>query len=316
MSDLEALIDEAASLGFGNLWLAEVRRAVKVTLKGRFANSSHIDSAEDLVQDVVMIKLLEANEQQKIIDLANDIGHVRALLIRLVRNRLDELREPTYRRNVYDRILEEVKKRGWSLELSAGTDIRDIDKSVSGIRAILKTLPLRRILGEEERSSPLFSSESLAHLLDEANRMGLVLTRDTIWQGLEALTLFLPRLSNTVVDQNLVSAQTVVTTPEENLSATYLNDLAEEVVLKMSQDTKECYAAILQGFGKAKSMADLAKALGLKNRQNAATRRDQMQAEMETLINGLDISRGELLQVLKLISNILYPIADLEGFQI
>jgi len=107
-----------------------------------------------------------------------------------------------------------------------------------------------------------------------------------------------------------------VETPEENLSANYLADLAEGLVLKMSQDAKECYAAILQGFGKTKSMADLAKALGLKNRQNAATRRDQMQAEMESLISGLDISRDELLQVLKLVSHILYPIADLEGFQI
>jgi glyoxylate reductase len=49
----------------------------------------------------------------------------------------------------------------------------------------------------------------------------------------------------------------------------------------MSQDTKECYAAIIQGFGKAKSMTDLAAALGLRNRQNAAKRRDSMEAEME-----------------------------------
>ncbi len=316
MNDLEALIEEATNLGFGELWMAEVRRAVKVTLKGKFANSSHIVSGDDLVQDVVMIKLLEANEQQKIIDLANDIGHVRALLIRLVRNRLDELREPTYRRNVYDRILQEAKNRGLTLELPPGTDIRDIDKSVSGIKSILKTLPLRRILGEEERSSPIFSSESLAYLLDEIGRMDFVVTRETIWQGLEALTHFLPRLSNTVVDQNLVSEQTVLMTPEESLSAAYLREIAEGVVLQMSQDTKECYAALLQGFGKTKSMTDLAKALGLRNRQNAATRRDLMQAEMESLISGLEMTHNELLEVLKLVSHILYPVADLEGFQI
>ena len=316
MSDLENLIEEAAILGFGPLWLTEVKRAVRVTTKGRFSNTSHISSVDDLVLDVVMIKLLEADEQQKIMDLANDIGHVRALLIRLVRNRLDELREPSYRRNVYDRIVEEVKTRGLSLDLPSGADQRNIEQSVTGIQSILKTLPLRRILGEEERLSPLFSSESLSHLVDEIGHKGLILTRETLWDGLEALTLFLPRLSNTVVDQNLVSEQTVLSTPEGLVSRAHLSEVAEEVVLKMSQDAKECYSALLQGFGKTKSMTDLAKALGLRNRQNAAKRRDEMEAEMESIIKGLELSKAELLEVLQLVSHILYPIADLEGFQL
>lgn len=316
MNDLEQLIDEARNLGFGPLWLSEVQRAVRITVKGRFSNSSHINSIDDLVQDVVMLKLLEADEQQKIIDLANDIGHVRALLIRLVRNRLDELREPTYRKNVYDRILEEVKSRGLSVESPPSIDPRKVDESVANIRSILKALPLRRILGEEERSSPLFSSESLSFLVDEIERLGLILTRETIWDGLEALTLFLPRLSNTVVDQNLVAEQTLLSTPEGHLEGALVAEIAEEVVLKMSQDAKECYAALLQGFGKTKSMTDLAKALGLRNRQNAAKRRDQMEAEMESIIKGLDLPRAKLLEVLKSVSHILYPVADLEGFEL
>lgn len=316
MNDLERLIDEANELGFGPLWLSEVRRAVRITVKGRFSNSSHINSVDDLVQDVVMLKLLEADEQQKVIDLANDIGHLRALLIRLVRNRLDELREPTYRKNVYDRILEEVKNRGLSLESPPSVDPRKVAESVANIRSILKALPLRRILGEEERSSPLFSSESLSFLVDEIERLGLILSRETIWDGLQALTLFLPRLSNTVVDQNLVVEQTVLSTPEGHLAGAFVGEIAEEVVLKMSQDTKECYAALLQGFGKTKSMTDLAKALGLRNRQNAAKRRDQMEAEMDSIIRGLDLPRSELLEVLKSVSHILYPVADLEGFEL
>jgi hypothetical protein len=63
-------------------------------------------------------------------------------------------------------------------------------------------------------------------------------------------------------------------------------------------------------------MSDLAKALGLRNRQNAAKRRDQMEAEMESIIKGLDLTKSELLEVLKLVSHILYPVADLEGFQL
>ena len=84
----------------------------------------------------------------------------------------------------------------------------------------------------------------------------------------------------------------------------------------MSQDAKECYAALLQGFGKTKSMTDLAKALGLRNRQNAAKRRDQMEEEMDSIIRSLDLPRTELLEILKCVSHILYPIADLEGFEI
>lgn len=316
MNDLEKLIDEAQSLGFGPLWLAEVKRAVKITVKGRFSNASHINSIDDLVQDVIMLKLLQAEEQRKIMDLANDIGHVRALLIRLVRNRLDELREPTYRRNVYDRILEEVKHRGLSLETPPGLDQREIANSVAEIRSIVKSLPLRRILGEEERSSPLFSSESLSFLVDEIERRGLIVSRETVWDGLEALTFFLPRLSNTVVDQNLVAEQTVLSTPEEHLSAAFVLETAEEVVAKMSQDAKECYTALLQGFGKTKSMTDLAKALGLRNRQNAAKRRDQMEEEMDSIISQLNLTRSELLEVLKAVSHILYPIADLDGFEL
>jgi len=316
MNDLEKLVEEAQNLGFGPLWLSEVKRAVGITVKGRFSNASHINSIDDLVQDVIMLKLLQADEQQKIMDLANDIGHVRALLIRLVRNRLDELREPTYRRNVYDRILEEVKNRGLSLETPTSLDPRDIANSVAGIRSIVKSLPLRRILGEEERSSPLFSSESLAFLVDEIERMGLILSRETVWDGLEALTLFLPRLSNTVVDQNLVAEQTVLSTPEEHLSAAFILETAEEVVAKMSQEAKECYTALLQGFGKTKSMTDLAKALGLRNRQNAAKRRDQMEEEMDSIIRQLNLARSELLEVLKAVSHILYPIADLDGFEL
>jgi hypothetical protein len=316
MNDLEKLVEEAQNLGFGPLWLSEVKRAVGITVKGRFSNASHINSIDDLVQDVIMLKLLQADEQQKIMDLANDIGHVRALLIRLVRNRLDELREPTYRRNVYDRILEEVKNRGLSLETPPGLDPREIANSVAGIRSIVKSLPLRRILGEEERSSPLFSSESLSFLVDEIERMGLILSRETVWDGLEALTLFLPRLSNTVVDQNLVAEQTVLSTPEEHLSAAFVLETAEEVVAKMSQEAKECYTALLQGFGKTKSMTDLAKALGLRNRQNAAKRRDQMEEEMDSIIRQLNLARSELLEVLKAVSHILYPIADLDGFEL
>jgi hypothetical protein len=316
MNDLEKLVEEAQNLGFGPLWLSEVKRAVGITVKGRFSNASHINSIDDLVQDVIMLKLLQADEQQKIMDLANDIGHVRALLIRLVRNRLDELREPTYRRNVYDRILEEVKNRGLSLETPPGLDPREVANSVAGIRSIVKSLPLRRILGEEERSSPLFSSESLSFLVDEIERMGLILSRETVWDGLEALTLFLPRLSNTVVDQNLVAEQTVLSTPEEHLSAAFVLETAEEVVAKMSQEAKECYTALLQGFGKTKSMTDLAKALGLRNRQNAAKRRDQMEEEMDSIIRQLNLARSELLEVLKAVSHILYPIADLDGFEL
>jgi hypothetical protein len=316
MNDLEKLVEEAQNLGFGPLWLSEVKRAVGITVKGRFSNASHINSIDDLVQDVIMLKLLQADEQQKIMDLANDIGHVRALLIRLVRNRLDELREPTYRRNVYDRILEEVKNRSLSLETPPGLDPREIANSVAGIRSIVKSLPLRRILGEEERSSPLFSSESLSFLVDEIERMGLILSRETVWDGLEALTLFLPRLSNTVVDQNLVAEQTVLSTPEEHLSAAFVLETAEEVVAKMSQEAKECYTALLQGFGKTKSMTDLAKALGLRNRQNAAKRRDQMEEEMDSIIRQLNLARSELLEVLKAVSHILYPIADLDGFEL
>ncbi len=316
MNDLEKLVEEAQNLGFGPLWLSEVKRAVGITVKGRFSNASHINSIDDLVQDVIMLKLLQADEQQKIMDLANDIGHVRALLIRLVRNRLDELREPTYRRNVYDRILEEVKNRGLSLETPPGLDPREIANSVAGIRSIVKSLPLRRILGEEERSSPLFSSESLSFLVDEIERMGLILSRETVWDGLEALTLFLPRLSNTVVDQNLVAEQTVLSTPEEHLSAAFVLETAEEVVAKMSQEAKECYTALLQGFGKTKSMTDLAKALGLRNRQNAAKRRDQMEEEVDSIIRQLNLARSELLEVLKAVSHILYPIADLDGFEL
>ncbi len=316
MNDLEKLVEEAQNLGFGPLWLSEVKRAVGITVKGRFSNASHINSIDDLVQDVIMLKLLQADEQQKIMDLANDIGHVRALLIRLVRNRLDELREPTYRRNVYDRILEEVKNRGLSMETPPGLDPREVANSVAGIRSIVKSLPLRRILGEEERSSPLFSSESLSFLVDEIERMGLILSRETVWDGLEALTLFLPRLSNTVVDQNLVAEQTVLSTPEEHLSAAFVLETAEEVVAKMSQEAKECYTALLQGFGKTKSMTDLAKALGLRNRQNAAKRRDQMEEEMDSIIRQLNLARSELLEVLKAVSHILYPIADLDGFEL
>jgi hypothetical protein len=184
------------------------------------------------------------------------------------------------------------------------------------IRVLLKQLPLRRILGEEERSSPLFSSESLAHLADEIEREGLILTREIIWEGLAALTLFLPRLSNTVVDQTLVAEQEAFAQPEKQQEARHIWSVAEDVVAEMSQDAKECYAAVIQGFGKAKSMSDLASALGLRNRQNAAKRRDAMEAEMEAIISRLALPKDELLEVLRAVSVILYPAADLNGINL
>lgn len=316
MNDLEFLANEAERIGFGPLWMGEVKRAVRTTLRGRFANARHVISEDDLIQDVIMLKLLESEEQQKILDIANDIGHVRALLIRLVRNRIDELREHSYRRNVYERIVEEFKARGQSLSQQGFEDIRDHEHSIMRIRAMVKQLPLRRILGEEERSSPLFSSESLAHLADEIEREGLVLTRETIWEGLSALTLFLPRLSNTVVDQTLVAEQDAFVQPEKQQEARHLRQLAEGVVADMSQDAKECYAAIIQGFGKAKSMSDLAAALGLRNRQNAAKRRDSMEVEMEAIVGKLALPKDELLEVLRAVSAILYPEADLNGIHL
>ena len=311
MNDLELLVDEATRIGFGPIWMAEVKRAVRTTLRGRFSNARHVVSEDDLIQDVILLKLLEFEEQQKILDLANDIGHVRALLIRLVRNRIDELREHSYRRNVFDRIVEEFKARGRSVSQQGHEDIRDHEHAILRIRAMVKQLPLRRILGEEERSSPLFSSESLAHLADEIAREGLVLTRETIWEGLSALTLFLPRMSNTVVDQTLVAEQDVFAQPEKQQEARHLRLVAEGVVADMSQDAKECYAAIIQGFGKAKSMSDLATALGLRNRQNAAKRRDSMEAEMEAIVGKLALPKDELLEVLRAVSAILYPEANL-----
>jgi len=316
MNDLELLVEEATGIGFGPFWMAEVKRAVRTTLRGRFANARHIISEDDLIQDVILLKLLESEEQQKILDLANDIGHVRALLIRLVRNRIDELREHSYRRNVYDRIVEEFKARGRSLSQQGYEDVRDHEHAILRIRALVKQLPLRRILGEEERSSPLFSSESLAHLANEIEREGLVLTRETIWEGLAALTLFLPRLSNTVVDQTLVAEQEAFAQPERQQEARHIWSVAEGVVAEMSQDAKECYAAVIQGFGKAKSMSDLAAALGLRNRQNAAKRRDSMEAEMEVIIAKLALPKNELLEVLRAVSVILYPEADLNGISL
>jgi hypothetical protein len=88
------------------------------------------------------------------------------------------------------------------------------------------------------------------------------------------------------------------------------------VVAEMSQDAKECYAAVIQGFGKAKSMSDLASALGLRNRQNAAKRRDAMEAEMEAIISRLALPKDELLEVLRAVSVILYPAADLNGINL
>jgi len=87
-------------------------------------------------------------------------------------------------------------------------------------------------------------------------------------------------------------------------------------VAEMSQDAKECYAAVIQGFGKAKSMSDLAAALGLRNRQNAAKRRDSMEAEMEAIIGKLAMPKNELLEVLRAVSVILYPEADLSGISL
>jgi hypothetical protein len=316
MNDLELLEEEATGIGFGPFWMAEVKRAVRTTLRGRFANARHIISEDDLIQDVILLKLLESEEQQKILDLANDIGHVRALLIRLVRNRIDELREHSYRRNVFDRIVEEFKTRGRNLSQQGHEDVRQHEHAILRIRALVKQLPLRRILGEEERSSPLFSSESLAHLANEIEREGLVLTRETIWEGLAALTLFLPRLSNTVVDQTLVTEQKAFTQPEKQQEARHIWSVAEGVVAEMSQDAKECYAAVIQGFGKAKSMSDLAAALGLRNRQNAAKRRDSMEAEMEEIIGRLAMPNNELLEVLRAVSVILYPEADLNGISL
>lgn len=314
MNDLESLIQEANDLDFGPLWLAEVERAVNITMKGKYSNATHILSREDLVQDVILDKLLISGEQQKILDIANDVGHLRALMIRLVRNKIDELRERTYQRNIYDRVKQEFESRGVLLEKTSAFDVKKSLESIKGIQKMVSNLPLRRILGEEDRLSPLFSGENLAGMVDEILKEGLVVTQETIWEGLSALTLFLPRLSNKVVDQDLVTQMSLFGQPEEVAREMAITAQAGDFLDLMSQDSKECYAAVIQGFGK--SMSELARALGLRNRQNAAKRRTEMVAEMSQIIENLALKEEDLFEILKKLSHILYPAADLRGIQL
>lgn len=173
--DLEALIDEHAKQKLGPLWLREIQTAASRVAR-RYPPTIYARSAEwdddsigDLVQDVVE-RVLTKGQVEYICDVANDVGHARALIYRQVKMTLIDRRQRTAVDNLFERAVQRLgeppfaqvrsKPRSWRLAESTAEATPFTYRLTSSLAA------LPRLPGNgTERASAIWTTKTLSDAL-------------------------------------------------------------------------------------------------------------------------------------------------------
>jgi len=174
----ELLVEENAREVLGRLWLAEVTRAARSVVRDYpprlYAQAPSWDAAalDDLVQDVVVDRLLREGQLAYIVTTARDAGAARRLLLLQVRWTLSRRRVRTVSDNLLERCREMLARDpfiadtatgSWALGSGARRDAWE-PEILDACRRVAR-VP-RSDASSGDRAPSVFSSEQLAQVLN------------------------------------------------------------------------------------------------------------------------------------------------------
>lgn len=262
-ADLAALRHEFAAEVVGPLILEEVRRACRSQAKrydpNVYARASRWGEEEidELCQDVTTIRLLGEEQLAYMFDVAAEIGHWEALLVRQVRLTLARRRVRTVVDNLLDRIRSRLTDCDW---VEAATDAsgqtvfrfagsgrpyRELsDRQVRELAEQVRIVP-RRFPERGDRAPSVYSRRGLDAVLRVVleGAVGGVKSSDLGRILRSALTDWIPGVLE--LNDAVMQRQATEPTPEE---LTTLRDIAKGIVLTLSSGEADMIRGRLAGL--------------------------------------------------------------------
>ena len=286
---LDELRDEYAREQIGACWLAELWRAVRVTtvrfdpvIYGRVAHWR--EGWEDLLQEVVVDRLLREGQLQYIVHTAVDLDHARRLLISQVRRTLARRRDRTVIDNLLDRARDLLGPPGFEAVGSKSTPMYRLAGATAEVRtpsdgelrhAALGVCQLPRVpAAGGERAPRVYTTETLhqaLHVVAESLPCTFgVRDLDRIFR--QALTDFLPGALDICDEASAWQDRSL--TPEE---VVVVHDVTERIWTQLSVDDRMVLAMKLQD----RSDGEIAMKLGV-SRPTAASRKQRLHQQLQT----------------------------------
>jgi hypothetical protein len=312
--------------GPGKLWLEEIGRLAQQTINKKIRD--HLPPSifgfpswdkDDLVQLVLIDRLLGRNQAQYVLDTADSIDEARKILRNEINFVLSDHRVPNQVDNVWGNLEPRLVELGWhsgELISSSETDLHD-----QIVRLILSQKRLRN--RGSERLSPLFAGSVLGDLATQILELGPSLPASLIRRALRAaLTIISPALTLTTIlpwksndhegssegsfeDSSGVQQHSYAHS-EENLrmeraqhgSRRY--ELARDICEKLNPDTLEIIFQKAQGA----NQSEIGAVLGL-TRQTSRYRIEEAQQQLFDQFQVLELDIEESREVLSAMLDIL-----------
>jgi hypothetical protein len=294
------LIAEHAAERIGRTWVDElipICRRVGIKYHSRtYADVSSWgpEAFDDLLQDTV-VRLLAKSQVEYIVDVAQDLGHVRALLHNQVRYTLVDRRRTTLIDNLLSRasallteppfVILSVSPNSWTTRLAASEtasradDVDDKTEDPAAASALmfrlrrLPRLPARGV----ERASPLWSRETLTKALEDiCNTLGSVSLdelRNTLSASLTSAAV--TEISNF---DAAASDSTGGIRPDDQVEA-------NEVLQALLEELSDEEASVLRGKFQGRSDSDISVELGM-SRPTVVARRTSAATKAQNLLSG------------------------------
>lgn len=284
-ASLSALRDEFEADGIGRLILAEIRRACRSQTERYDPNvyaRAHrwgVEEIDELCQDVIATRLLGERQLAYMFDVAAEIGHWRALLVRQVRISLARRRVRTVVDNLLDRARARLPGCGWAeIADTAGRvtyrragshrPYRELSgRQIQELAEQVRIVP-RRAPEQGDRAPRVYSGRALDAVLRIVldGAPGGVTVRDLAGILELVLTDWVPGILE--YTDTGTRSQDADLTPEELME---VRDIAAEVVSGLSSGEKEILCGRLAGLPDI----DIAARLGV-SRPTLIRRRDAL----------------------------------------
>lgn len=297
-----SLLAEHAADRIGETWVDELA-AICGRIGPKYHSRVYADGSswgpealEDLLQDAV-VRLLSRGQIEFVVDSANDLGHLRALLTKQVRYTLVDRRRPTQIDNLLERsrryfesapfIASSSTPTRWSLASADGSDPfvesatqerlpDDLVVERTALAGRLRRLPRLPAKGVE-RASPLWSKPTLLQALEDI----LTTLGPTTFDDLRKI--FVEGLTSVTVteisDGDAGSLGTALSIgPDDEVEA---NEVLGQLLEGLSDEER----AVLAGKFLGKTDADICQELGM-SRPTVAARRASAAGRIQDLLSG------------------------------
>lgn len=299
--------------GPGKLWLAEIGRLAQQVVNKKILE--HLPPSifgfptwdkDDLVQLVLVDRLLGRNQARYVIDTADSIDHARKILRNEINFVLSDHRVPNQVDNIWGNLEPRLVELGWQSGILDSGSESDIEDQI--VRLVLSQKRLRN--RGSQRLSPLFAGPVLGQLANQIVEISLNIPSDLIIKALRtALTIISPALSIEDVgsiEDSFELSQDAYLKSEESLRMErgqyggHRHKIARDICTNLNSETLEIIFQRAQGA----NQSEIGVVLGL-TRQTSRHRIEEAQQQLFEQFTVLELDIEESREVLSAMLDIL-----------